>query len=300
MYYFEPHKIMLLMIRLKSICLACFAVLMLGMDNVNAQTNTGLLKKHPGVVSYTYRKAFAKDVPGTLDLVKSMGFTDIEFSNLFGQTAQALRQMLDERGLQCSSFGVSYDDLTGKTEEVANNAQTLGAKYVRVAGFPHSKSGLTLDETKKAVAEFNRVGEILKDKYGLTLVYHNHGFEFQPHGKGTLFDYIMENTRPQYVSFELDILWAHFPGHDPAQLLKKYGPRFKLMHVKDLKKGVKGDLSGGTSPENDVALGTGQINIPAVLKIAEKVGIEHYYIEDESSQIETQVPQSIQYLIGAR
>lgn len=287
------------MISFKLLRLACLSIAIFIAANVEAQTK-GLLKKHPGVVSYTYRKAFAQDVPGTLDLVKNTGFTDIEFSNLFGQKAQDLRKMLDERGIQCSSFGVSYDDLTGKTDDVAANAQALGAKYVRVAGFPHSKSGLTLEETKKAVAEFNRVGELLKDKYGLTLVYHNHGFEFQPHGKGTLFDYIMENTRPQYVSFELDILWAQFPGQDPAQLLKKYGPRFKLMHVKDLKKGVKGDLSGGTSPENDVAVGTGQINIPAVLKMAEKVGVEHYYIEDESSQVETQVPQSIRYLIGTR
>jgi sugar phosphate isomerase/epimerase len=83
-------------------------------------------------------------------------------------------------------------------------------------------------------------------------------------------------------------------------LLKKYGNRFKTMHVKDLKKGVEGNLSGGTNPENDVALGTGQINIPAVLKAAKRSAIEHYYIEDESSNVETQVPQSVQYLLGLK
>ncbi len=68
------------------------------------------------------------------------------------------------------------------------------------------------------------------------------------------------------------------------------------MHVKDLRKGTKKDLTGLTSPENDVPLGTGELDIPAILKTAKKVGIQHYFIEDESSQVMTQVPQSIAYL----
>jgi sugar phosphate isomerase/epimerase len=68
------------------------------------------------------------------------------------------------------------------------------------------------------------------------------------------------------------------------------------MHVKDLRKGVKGDFSGTTSVENDVALGTGQIDVAAVIMAARKSGIKHYYIEDESSSIAVQVPQSIAFL----
>ena len=68
------------------------------------------------------------------------------------------------------------------------------------------------------------------------------------------------------------------------------------MHLKDLRKGTKKDLSGGTSQENDVALGTGEIDIPAILKEAQKVGIKHYFIEDESNRVNEQVPESIAYL----
>lgn len=68
------------------------------------------------------------------------------------------------------------------------------------------------------------------------------------------------------------------------------------MHLKDLKKGTKKDLSGGTSQENDVALGTGEIDIPAILREAKKVGIKHYFIEDESNHPGEQVPKSIAYL----
>jgi len=253
------------------------------------------LKETPGMVSFTYRKSFAKDVALTLDTIKRLGVTNMEFSNLFGRTAADIRKMLDERGMKCTSFGTSYPDLMDKTSEVAANAKTLGASFVRVAWIPH-EGPFTIDMAKKAVADFNSVGKILKDQHGLEFCYHNHGYEFQPYEKGTYYDYIVANTDPKYVSFELDILWAFHPGADPAALLKKYGPRYKLMHVKDLRKGVKGDFSGSTSQENDVAVGTGQLDIAAIMKAAKKSAIVNYYIEDESSSVNKQVPQTLDYL----
>jgi sugar phosphate isomerase/epimerase len=109
---------------------------------------------------------------------------------------------------------------------------------------------------------------------------------------------MMAHTDPKYVSYELDILWAFHPGADPVALIKKYPKRFRLMHVKDLRKGVKGDFSGRTPVENDVALGTGQIDVAAVIKAAKKSSIQYYYIEDESPSIDTQVPQSLAFLKG--
>ena len=260
-----------------------------------AEAQKKLFLQAPGMVSYTYRNSFAKNVAATLDTIKALGITDMEFSNLFGKTAAQLRQLLDERGMNCSSFGVSYGDALNKTAEVGQNARTLGAKYIRVASIPHT-GPFTLDMARKTVTDFNQIGKLLKEEYGITFCYHNHGFEFEKHENGTLYDYIVQQTNPQYVSFELDILWTVFPGHDPVALLNKYGNRYKLMHLKDLRKGIVGNLSGGTPVENDVALGTGQINLPAVLKAAKKAGVKHYYIEDESTSIATQVPQSMAYL----
>jgi sugar phosphate isomerase/epimerase len=94
----------------------------------------------------------------------------------------------------------------------------------------------------------------------------------------------------------MDIFWVQFGGGDPVALLKKYGDRWKLMHLKDMRKGIKKDLSGGTSHENDVAFGTGQMDLPGILKEAKKAGVKHYFIEDESSNILEQLPISIAYL----
>lgn len=254
-----------------------------------------LFPQAPGMVSYTYRNEFAKDFEGTLDTIKSLGITDMEFSNLFGKTAAEIREELDKRGMVCSSFGVSYVDLRTKTNEVAENAKTLGAKFVRIAWIP-DRQPFTLELAEQTTREFNEIGRRLKNEFGLTFCYHNHGYEFVPYGDGTLFDVLMAQTNPQDVFIELDILWAYFPGADPVAILEKYGDRIKLMHVKDLKKGVEGNFSGKTPVENDVALGTGQLDIPAIIAAAQKAGVEHFYIEDESPSIATQVPQSIAYL----
>lgn len=259
--------------------------------------NGKLLKEIPGVVSYTFRASFSKDVAATLDSIKAMGMINVEFSNLFGRTAAEIKQLLDARGMRCTSFGVSYPDLMSNTEKVAENAKTLGASFVRVAWIPHDKVPFTIEIAKKAVDDFNTAGKLLKEKYGLTFCYHNHGYEFQPYENGDYFDYIVTNTNPDYVSFEMDILWVFHPGKDPVELLKKYPNRFKLMHVKDLRKGVAHDFTGGTPVYNDVALGSGQINIAAVIKAAVKYSaIQYYYIEDESNDVNIQVPVSLAIL----
>ncbi|HTN20276.1 MAG TPA: sugar phosphate isomerase/epimerase [Pelobium sp.] len=255
-----------------------------------------LFPEVPGVVSYTFRTQFAKDVPGTLDMLKALGIMDIEFSSLFKQTPENLRKMCDLRGIKCSSYGVSYDDLIKKTDEVGKVAQILGASYIRVSSIPY-KGTFGINDAKRAVDNFNKYGKILKKNYGLTFIYHNHGFEYQPYQNGTLYDYLLKHTSAKYVGMELDILWAFLPGQDPAQLLNKYGNRYKALHLKDLKKGVeRGSLSGSTAKDNDVILGTGQIDIEAVIKAARKAGVKHYYIEDESSSSVAQVPESIKYV----
>ena len=253
-----------------------------------------VLKDTPGVVSFTFRNDFSKDVAGTLDYIKEMGIRNIEFSNLFGKTAVEMRALLDARGMVCTSYGVYYDALTNKTDKVIEDAKTLGAEFVRVGMIPH-KGEFTVQQADAAIQDFNRVGKILKEN-GIQFAYHNHGYEFTPYLQSTLYDYLIQNTNPDYVSFELDILWVHQFGQDPLAYLKKYRSRFKLMHVKDLKRGVPVGLDVKTSSENDVPLGSGQINVQAILKQARKSPIKYYYLEDENSNSRAQVPLSLAYV----
>ncbi len=63
-----------------------------------------LFPQAPGMVSYTYRDQLKQDLTGTLDTIRALGITDMEFSNLFGKTAAEIRGALDTRGMVCSSF----------------------------------------------------------------------------------------------------------------------------------------------------------------------------------------------------
>ena len=278
----------------------CFAILLgFGAPNTFAQKGKLLFPQAPGMEAYTYRESFKKDVAATLDTIKSLGITELESSpNPNGLSPEAFRKMLDDRNMTCPAIGAGYEDIVKDPAEVARKAKVLGAKYVMVAWIPHKKE-FTLEDAQKAAADFNRAGKVLSEN-GVTLCYHNHGYEFQPYKNGTLFDYLAENTNPKYLSFEMDMLWAFHGGQDPVKMLNKYGNRWKLLHLKDLRKGVKGDLTGNTPTENDVVLGTGQLDVPAILKAAKKVGVKHYFIEDESPQWYKQVPQTMSYLKGLK
>ena len=247
-----------------------------------------------GVQTYTFRRSMGTDPVKVLDTIKKLGFTEIEGGG-GRMLPQDFKKLCDERGISIPSTGAGYEDLVNKIDSVVWRAKMLGSKYVMCAWIPHQNNELTFENAKKAVEDFNKAGKILKEN-GLTFCYHAHGYEFQPYGDGTLLDYIFKNTNPEYVSFQMDIFWIQFGGGDPVALLKKYGNRWKMMHVKDMRKGTKKDLTGLTSVDNDVALSTGELDLPAIFKEAKRIGIKHYFIEDESSSYATQVPQSIAYL----
>src|SRR6476660_6633829 len=247
-----------------------------------------------GVQTYTFRRSIGNDPAKTLDTIKMLGFTEVEGGG--GRIAPGdFKKLCDERGISIPSTGADYGQLVRAPDSVVMRAKELGAKYVMCAWIPHEDGVLTFESAKKAVDDFNKAGKFLKDN-GLIFCYHARGYEFQPYEDGTLLDYIVKNTNPEYVSFEMDIFWIQFGGGDPVALLKKYGNRWKLIHLKDMRKGIKKDLTGLTGGENDVAFGTGQVDIPAILKEAKKIGIKHYFIEDESSNITEQLPISIAYL----
>lgn len=249
-----------------------------------------------GIQAYTYRHSFPVDVAATLDTIKQLGFTELEGGG-GDMPPGEFRKMCEERGISIPSTGAGYEQLVKDPQAVADRAKALGSKYVMTAWIPHERGAFNLENAKKAVEDFNAAGKILQEN-GITFCYHVHGYEFWPHEDGTLMDYMITQTNPEYVSFEMDILWTHFGGGDPVALLDKYGDRWKLMHLKDLKKGTKKDRTGGTPDENDVPLGTGELDIPAILKAAKKAGIKHYFLEDESPapEVTEDVKASVAYL----
>ena len=274
-----------------------FAIsLLISLPLTAAPVGTGPSFKGPiGLQLYSLREQFKTNVSGTLDEVKKWGIKYAELATTYGLPADKFKEELASRGIEPIGAHFGYERYRDDAEAVAQEAKALGLKYAGCAWIPHQGD---FDEKtcREAIAVFNKAGEIMA-KHGLKFFYHVHGYEFQPHGQGTLLDLLITQTDPKMVSYEMDIFWIVFPGQDPVKLLDKYSNRWELMHLKDMRKGTPtGSLSGGTDVKNDAALGAGLMDLPAILAAAKKAGIKWYFIEDESPWSEQQIPQSLKYL----
>lgn len=248
-----------------------------------------------GLQLYSLRAQFGKSVPAALDQVHAFGIEHVELAGTYNLSPEKFKEQLAARGLKPISGHFPFERYRDDVEGVARDAKALGLQYAGCAWIPHTAP---FDEKacREAIAVFNRAGEALA-KHGLKFFYHTHGYEFQAHGSGTLFDLLMAETKPKFVRYEMDVFWIVHPGQDPVKLLQKYGRRFELMHVKDMKKGTPtGLLTGHSDVTNDVALGTGIMDWPAILGAAKKAGVKWYFIEDESPTSVEQIPQSLLFL----
>jgi sugar phosphate isomerase/epimerase len=248
-----------------------------------------------GLQLYSLRAQFAKDVPGTLDKVRDFGFKNVELAGTYGLTPEKFKAELESRGLTAISAHYSYERFRDDIDGVVRDAKALGLKYAGTAGIPHH-GAFTEKDCRSAIKDFNQAGETLA-REDIKFFYHTHGFEFQPHGSETLFDLLMTETKPEFVTYEMDVFWVVHGGQDPVSMFKKYGKRFALVHLKDMKKGTPtGLLTGSTDVKNDVTIGTGLIDYRRILPAAQKAGVKWYFIEDESPTSEQQIPKSMKYL----
>lgn len=279
---------------------AGFLLASLASANGAATAGTGPSFKGPvGLQLYSLREQFKKDVPGTLDEVKRMGFRYVELAGTYGMSPEQFKKELAGRGLEAVAAHFGYDEYRKDPEAVAQQAKDLGLKYAGCAWISHQGD---FDEKtcREAIETFNKAGAALA-RHGIKFFYHVHGYEFQPFKDGTLLDLLIKETDPQRVAYEMDIFWVVFPNQDPVKLFETYGKRWELVHLKDMKKEtVTGALTGSTDVKNDAALGAGKMDLRAILKAAKKAGVKWYFIEDESPWSETQIPQSLRFLEQVR
>jgi sugar phosphate isomerase/epimerase len=253
-------------------------------------------QKEIGLQLYSLRNQFKTEVPGTLALVRQWGIREIEGGGTYGLSMDEFKKLLKDNKLQMVSVGADFEQLKNDPQSAIDNAKAFGAKYVVCFWIPHENDDVfTIDHMKEAASVFSAAGKLMAEN-GLSLCYHPHGYEFRPWQGETLFDYLVKETDPRYLNFEMDVFWVKHPGQDPVALLKKYPNRFLLMHLKDRRHGTPGNQNGRADVETNVVLGTGDVGIAEVMREAKKAGVKHYFIEDESSHSVEQIPQSLEYL----
>lgn len=244
-----------------------------------------------GIQLYTVRALMARDVRGTLDALRQIGYEEVELAGLHGLAPSEWRSMLDELSLRAPASHVGLPDLRSRMARIFDETQTIGAQWIVCPWI--DAANRTPDGYRRLAREFNRIGRAAKD-VGLSFAYHNHQFEFADLGEGqTGYDILLSRCDPALVSMELDLYWIAAGGRDPISYLKAHPGRFPMVHVKD--RSADGQM---------VNVGRGTIDFSAVIARAAKAGIRHWFVEHDEPPAPLQDARdsfgALRRLLGAR
>ena len=227
--------------------------------------------KKIGFISGILGKNFeASDWKTVLNRAVELGFTEYE-GGLKGDSETEFLEYCNEIGLKPIAGGIGMTEDMDKVQEGFDRLNALQMKYA-VNYWPWlTEKPFKLDACKQSAEILNRMGELAR-KNGLIFCWHNHDNEFFEMEEGNPFDYLMDHTEKDLVSCEMDIYWVTKGGGNPIDVLKKYGERIKILHVKDM---APGDEKTFACP------GSGIIDFSAVFAEAMQHGIEHYIVEQD-------------------
>lgn len=242
---------------------------------------------------YSVRDEAEKDFFGTLKKVKEMGYAGVEFAGLFGNEPEKIRDFCNEIGLIPVSAHVPLDDMIEDTEGTLSAYKTIGCKYVAVPYITEERrpGAEKWDETVEAI---KKIGAAAKDM-GLTLLYHNHDFEFVKINGEYGLDVLYNTVSADLLQTELDTCWVNVGGEIPAEYILKYTGRAPVVHLKDfVMKGKEKpkklyDLIGiddesESASEEDFSfkpVGYGVQDFPAILEASAKAGAEWVVVEQD-------------------
>jgi sugar phosphate isomerase/epimerase len=234
-----------------------------------------------GVQLYTVRNIIDADPMKVLSELSDIGYREAEVVS--GNMEKIWPALLKTR-LKPVSVHLPTPYFTREQEKLGpalDDAKKRGFQYV-VCPYIDPKDRGGADVIRRLAATLNKAGATCRSA-GLTLCYHNHAFEFEFAGEGTLLDLLMKETDPKHVALELDMFWASVAGFDPAKVLAQYSGRVPLLHVKDKAAGTEKRLDEKVPRVAFKEVGSGVIDIKGVLQAAEKAGVRHYFVEQDQT-----------------
>ena len=207
-----------------------------------------------------------------------MGYTAVEAASyndgkLYGVDPAQYKADLEAAGLKSLSSHIGHnlspEELaSGNFEEsmkwwdqaiAAHKA--AGCKYIVTPSFRIPE---TLEGLKTYCDYFNAIGKKCAEN-GIKYGYHNHSHEFNKIEDKVIYDFMLENTDPNYVFFEMDVYWACMGRAYPVEYFRKYPGRFTMLHIKD-------HLELGES---------GMVGFDAIFNNASTAGMKDYIVELE-------------------
>ena len=142
----------------------------------------------------------------------------------------ALANELDFKAISLHTHSPSGDD---ELKEMIEFVQAVDCTRIMFGGF-HPNRLNSADDYKRQAEAHNNLGEKC-GRDGIRAIYHNHHWELKKYGGKCGLDIMLEETNPEWVQFEFDVVWLAVGGADPAEYIRKNAPRCPLIHYKDIK-----------------------------------------------------------------
>ena len=243
-----------------------------------------------GLQLYTIRDAMDVDVSGSLKKVSDAGYKYLELAGyadgkFYNMNPADFKKLVNDLGMeilsshtQVEAQGITLDN----AKKMAEDHARLGVEYcVQPWVVPEART--TIASYQKMVADWNQVGEIMKD-HGIMFGYHNHNFEFDNvEGKIPFFDIFMTELDKNLVTMELDIFWTKKAGQNPVEIIKRYPGWFQLFHMKDMYTNEPPYFT--TNGVRDFApVGEGVIDFKEVLEVKDIAGMKYLIVEQDLSR----------------
>jgi sugar phosphate isomerase/epimerase len=241
---------------------------------------------------YTLRNECKEDFAGTLKKVKEMGYDGVEFAGLHGKSAAEVKQMCADNGLIPISAHVPYLDMVADPKGVLSAYAEIGCKFVVIPYLTpeyrpgNEKFGEVIENAKMLGAEAKALG--------MTLLYHNHDFEFVTIDGKYALDILYEEVSADLLQTELDVCWVNVGGENPVSYVRKYTGRAPVVHMKDFF-GEKSDdmyelIGEETKPKRPGGfefrpVGHGLQNFPSILDAADAAGAEWVVVEQDKASM---------------
>lgn len=201
--------------------------------------------------------------------------------------------LLTEAGLGCVSVHEDLGSIQRDPDAVIAEAHKFETDKVVITGmyrFDYSDK----EAVKKLAQDLNTSGEVLK-KGGIQLSYHNHNCEFRKvELHKTAYDMILEETNPEYVSFELDSYWPTEAGISAISLMKQLGERMKLYHINDRGSRIDGPSMTPILQSDSMELGYGNMNLEELIQQALRVNVDAVILESHKNWVEKSPVKSLQ------
>ena len=245
---------------------------------------------------YSVRKEIEKDIAGTLKRIAALGFEAVETA--FWPKDISLKKAggyLRENGLAVCAAHIEIP-IADQKKVMLETAKEMGCRKMIWHGWPEDIRYASQEGTKQLAGIYNEAYRFAKDN-GLEFGLHNHWWEFRNKvGNRYVYEWLLEWLDPG-IFFEIDTYWVKVAGHDPAGIVKKFGKRAPLLHIKD-GPAIWRESLADDNPDPMVAVGKGTQDFSAIVKAADN-NTEWMIVEMDRTEgdVFTALGESYQYLV---